>query len=923
MESDNDRPQADHQESADKNNVPQASDRVSSTSDTTSSIAPTTQNVQGDRNQVIAHMSDSIAIANVETLNQITQNLPRTPESARYSLPRDAADFTGRESEIQQIEIDLSAEWVVAIAGMPGVGKSALAVRVAHRLKKQFGEGQIYLNLRGTDTQPLTVESALESLLRALGVDPAQIPAEQADKVALYRSHIAQTPTLVLLDNASDIYQVEELLPGAGACLVTSRRQLDGLAGVKHFNLEALPEAQALVLLQKVLLPERIQAEIDAAQQIVKHCGRLPLALRIAAATLTMRSWQGKRLADYAQQLADQRQRLDQLKLENLDIRASFELSYRELDPASAHLLGWLGLLPGDFGTDILIPLTEEPAELVQTALAALVDGRLVDPLMIAAPGERYILHDLMRLFALEKLETQAELVAVQSAKVRLVQWCGEQADTWENALNPKRRRQWAEVLAENWATEETENLGISAADLEPRLLQSALIWFEAKREILVQAFTWATETQQWQASVALAANLASFFTLRGYWGDWVSTHRQALTAAQQADDPQGEGQTLNNLGLVYQSQGKWSEAIACYEQALQIKRAIEDVQGEGQTLNNLGLVYEPQGKWSEAIECYEQALQTFRTLGHVHGEGASLNNLSSVYQSQGKWSEAIECYEQALQTFRTIGDVHGEGASLNNLGSVYQSQGKWSEAIECYEQALQTFRAIGDVHGEGKSFNNFGLVYDSQGKWSEAIECYEQALQTFRTIGDVQGEGQTLNNFGLVYDSQEKWSEAIECYEQALQTFRTIGDVQGEGQTLNNFGSVYDSQEKWSEAIECYEQSLQIKRAIGDVHGEGRSLMNLGTLQQKQGRLIQASEYWQDALTKLHPDSPEYRQLYTMLHPNRRIILSAIGMLLLGAIALTFVVSNLLAGRWLVALVILFVTITAWFMLKAIQRRG
>ena len=203
------------------------------------------------------------------------------------------------------------------------------------------------------------------------------------------------------------------------------------------------------------------------------------------------------------------------LKLDNLDIRASFELSYRELEAAAANLLGWLALLPADFGTAILLPLTESSAESIQPVLAALVDGRLVDPLLNT---ERYLLHDLMRLFALEKLEAQAEPAAVQATKGRLVQWCGKQANTWATALHPVRRRQWAEAIA---AERATENAGAEAtpADLEPRFLQAALIWFEAERETLVQVFNWAADTQQWQTSVVLAVNLASFFDLRGYWG--------------------------------------------------------------------------------------------------------------------------------------------------------------------------------------------------------------------------------------------------------------------------------------------------------------------------------------------------------------------------------------------------------------------
>ncbi|MBF2079164.1 MAG: tetratricopeptide repeat protein, partial [Synechococcales cyanobacterium T60_A2020_003] len=591
------------------------------------------QEVKGNNNQVIAQMSGGMAIAKVEILNQITQ-MPRSPELARESLPHDPPDFVGRAVEIQQIEADLKEGRVVAIAGMPGVGKSALAVRVAHRLKAQFPGGQLYLDLRGASEQPLTVESALESLLRMVGVDdPAQMPPEQADRVALYRSKVAESPTLVVLDNAASSSQVQDLLPGVGGCVITSRRQLDGLVGVRHRNLEALAEGEALTLMETVLPPERVRSEQDAARQIVGYCGRLPLAVQIAAATLGKRSWQNKRLAEYAQRLADERQRLDQLRLESLDVRASFELSYRELDGDAARLFGWLGLLPGDFGTAILEPLIQEPLTQVEHALEALVDGRFVDPLHGDREG-RYTLHDLMRLFAREQLTDAA---AVLAAKGRLVQWCGDRADFWENALNPVRRRQWAESWVTEWAADSQGGETLSAEDLEPMLLQQALAWFETERPTLVQAFTWATETQQEQISIDLAANLTSFFNLRGYWGDWMTTHQQALSVARQAGNQQWEGQTLGNLGIVYRLQGKWDAAIAAYEQSLAILRQIGDVQGEGQTLNNLGNVYQSQGKWDAAIAAYEQDLAICRQLGDVQGEGQTLNNLGNVYQSQGK----------------------------------------------------------------------------------------------------------------------------------------------------------------------------------------------------------------------------------------------------------------------------------------------
>jgi tetratricopeptide (TPR) repeat protein len=467
-----------------------------------------------------------------------------------------------------------------------------------------------------------------------------------------------------------------------------------------------------------------------------------------------------------------------------------------------------------------LVPETDGAADgaaELATGVALLVDGQLVDP--VAGEIERYRFHDLMRLLAQEKLAAAVEPGVVLAAKGRVVRWCNEQANVWGDMLRPVQRRQMAEALV---AEQSADNSAMSLEEWEAGLMQWGLARFEAERETLVRMFDWAAATQQPDVSVALAANLAPFLSLRGYWEEWVSTHLQALAAARQAGDAQGEGQTLNNLGSVYRSQGKWKESIASYDQSLQIYRAIGDVHGEGQTLNNLGL----------------------------------------VYRSQGRWNEAIAAYEQDLQICRAIGDVHGEGQTLNNLGVVYKSQGKWNEAITVYEQSLQIFRAIGDVHGEGQALGNLGVVSYFQGKWNEAIAAYEQSLQIFRAIGDVHGEGQALNNLGLVHQSQGKWNEAIAAYEQ----------------------------------------SLQICRAIGDVHGEGQTLANLGDVYKIQNNLTQAQTLWREALTKLHPDSPDHATVTQWLQaPTPRK--SQWATWLLPAALLLFLLWNLVNGHWWIAL--------------------
>jgi tetratricopeptide (TPR) repeat protein len=276
----------------------------------------------------------------------------------------------------------------------------------------------------------------------------------------------------------------------------------------------------------------------------------------------------------------------------------------------------------------------------------------------------------------------------------------------------------------------------------------------------------------------------------------------------------------------------------------------------------NLVRFFNLRAQWADWVWTHERALEAAQKVGDRHGEGQTLTNLGIVYQLQGRWEGAIACYEKDLAICRELGDRHGEGAMLTNLGNVYARQGRWEEAIANYKEALEIFRELGDRHGEGQTLNNLGTVYAQQGRWEEAIANYKEALETFRELGDRHGEGLTLTNLGNVYAQQGRWEEAIACYERDLEICRELGDRHGEGETLNNLGIVYARQGRWEEAIACYERDLEICRELGDRHGEGKTLANMGFLYERQGDIEKACALWQEALSKLHPASPEYNQV-------------------------------------------------------------
>ena len=547
--------------------------------------------------------------------------------------------------------------------------------------------------------KPADPNDVLGEWLRDLGMDGAEIPMAQAEREKCYRSLLAGKRVLILLDNAHDAAQVKPLLPGSGKCAVilTSRRLLSKLVGTQPIPLDPLEDGDALKLLAKLAGEARVEAERQAAEEIVRLCGYLPLAVRIAGGVL-----KGKRHwglgADYLPRLADERGRLDALtQVQGEDVRASFNLSYQQLDESERLLFGLLGALEGNFGLWLAAAVSEMKVAAAKEIVERLIDAQLVE---ITQQG-RYQYHDLMRLYARDWLSADERQTVAENA---FGWYCGV-ASYFNNAFNPQRRREVAGKRYSEMAEKEREDT----------FYQEALGWFEVERPHLLAAFEWGYEQKRHSEIVSFAGNLAPFFQARSYWQDWVHTHERSLVGAKESDDKRGESQTLNNLGMVYRSQGRWDAAIAQYEQSLAICRSLGDRHGEGQSLGNLGNVYDSQGRWEDAIAQYEQSLEIKRSLGDRHGEGKTLNNLGNVYDSQGRWEDAIAQYEQSLAIKRSLGDRHGEGQSLMGLGNVYKSQGRWEDAIAQYEQSLEICRELGDKHGEGSTLANLGYLYSAR----------------------------------------------------------------------------------------------------------------------------------------------------------------------------------------------------------------
>jgi tetratricopeptide (TPR) repeat protein len=650
------------------------------------------------------------------------------PSIRPFQLPPDVAEFTGRERELAVLRALLPgtaggfvpAVVISAIDGRPGIGKSALAIHLAHELAPRFSDGVLYANLRGVGPHRLKPLPVLREFLRSLGMLDERLPTELDAAVAQYRSVLATRQVLVVLDNAADAAQVRPLLPAIARCavLVTSRTQLADLDGARPLTLDLLGLGEAVALLGRFAGPERVAEDPDAAEAIARQCGLLPLAVRIVGARLRARP--GWPLRAMSARLADAHHRLDELQVGDLAVRSSFLGSYRALPAPDARLFRLLALLDGpDASADVAAALAEGSLAGAEVSLERLAGAQLIET---PVPG-RYRFHDLMRLFAREQVAVDEDPPARTAALERALRWYLGRARGADALLRPASLR------------DGHGDGGVAFADRS-----AALAWLEAELANLV-ATAWQAADQApaalaevaWQLLVALRR----FLDLCRRWTEWQALAQAALRAAQGSADQAAVALALKELGVVHGQYERFHEAINCFEQALGIARQLGDRDTEERIQNNLGLAYAGQGRYQDAIRCFRRSLWILRQVGDRHGEGESLNNLAEMYAKQHRYAEAIRCYRRSLAIFEQLGDQ--EAKALNNLGLVYHKQGRHREAIECFERALPICRHLGDRWEEAAALWRLGMAIAVTRNPDAARPLWTQALGIFENLGAAE----------------------------------------------------------------------------------------------------------------------------------------------------------------------------------------
>ena len=634
-------------------------------------------------------------------------------QTERFPVPhqinRPPKSFTGHDELINQILKNFEqGSNIIALRGIGGLGKTALAYKLAEILRDRYKDGQLMVDMRGTSTSPTTPAQAMSKLLRYY-YPAVPLPESQDELQSLYLSTLEGKSILILLDNALDGHQVLPLFPPDSCCLIITSRRKFPLDGMLPIDLDLLKPEEAVELLLKIarpVSPRALPQEESNWKEIARICGCLPVALKAAGSYLACTP--GSSPAKYVKELQDKRKRLGIIGKEGVeeDLETKFSLSYSRLAPETAKVFRLLSIFPSDFyaQSEEAVCLDEGHRNLTELERWSLVDYE-----GSAEEGEgRYHLHDLVRLFALGLLGKEEDSAS--------------EFEAWQ-----RYSEHFKDVLSN--ATEIYMNG-------DPLF---ALKIFDLERANIESSWEWAEENLAGNKKAASICN--SFLNwpyileLRLYPRERISRLETALAAAKKLNDRTMEGVHLGNLGNAYYYLGETRKAIEYYEHDLDIAREIGDLRMEGNQLGNLGNAYKDLGEPRKAIEYYEQALAIAREIGDRRGEGNALGSLGNAYYYLGEPRKAIEYFDQALVIFQEIGDRRGEGNSLGNLGNAHAYLGEIRKAIEFYEQALAIAREIGDRSGEANTLFNSSLALFELGKRSEAIEKAEEALQIFEQI--------------------------------------------------------------------------------------------------------------------------------------------------------------------------------------------
>lgn len=765
------------------------------------------------------------------------------PDAVPRELPADVSAFTGRAAELAELNrllVDVGRETkavvLSAVAGMAGVGKTALAVHWGRAADSAFPDGCLYIDLRGyAPEEPVDPGDALARFLRTLGMNGVDIPYDLAERAARYRSLLDGRRMLIVLDNARDTEQARPLLPGSASCfvIVTSRDRLSGLVsrhGAHRIDLDPFSPEEATALL-RALVGLRVDKEPVAASELITYCANLPLALRIAADSAISRS--AVTLADLADELADEQRRLEFLRAGDdprTAVRAVFSWSYKHLTADTARMFRLLGLHPG---TEITVAAAAALAGVGATEASRVLDTLLNAHLVEVAPPHGFRMHDLLRSCAGERATAEETEPDRRAAVTRLLDYYLHTAASAVHLLYPHEGR-------------------LRSADAGLVVLADEAVarrWLAAEHANLADVTVHAARNGWPGHAIRLSAVLHRHLYTAADFTTAQTMHEHALAAARQHGDDSDQARALHDLGSTFASVAKYDQAADLLERALTLHRQAGDREREARALSNLGTTYWRSARYEHATVLLRRAVDLYHEINDPPGEVRALFNLGATFWRSGYYQQSAEQYRQALALCDRLAIREGRVLALCGFGAVNWHQGRYEQAVDVASQACALAMEIGDRFGESIARTVLGAVYGRTGAYRPAVEHLDQSVALWRTSGDRDGLASALSTFGDVHHLAGEHEQAATCQREALRLFRACGDRTGLAMAWNGLGEIACASEAPTRALRAHEQAQNYADEVGDRVQLARALRGAGHAQRLLGDLDECAACWRDAL--------------------------------------------------------------------------
>jgi tetratricopeptide (TPR) repeat protein len=660
------------------------------------------------------------------------------PKSVPAHVPRQLlpppAHFTDRDLELTRLREYLDdrktagGTTLVVITGVGGIGKTSLALSLLHEVRERYPAGQLFADLGAFSLdEPVPPAEVLGRFLRSLGVQPEGVPIDFHERATLYRSLTDGRPVAVMLDNVASAAHARALLPGPGPNLVvvTSRRHISSLSldGAWFVELPPLGNRAAAQLVERILGSARAGSESHAVRGLVGLCDGLPLAVCASAARLARRpQWSVDRMV---RELASERRRLTALSaVDDVSVRAVFDVSYQTLEPGTAMFYRRIGLLPvADFGPEVAAAIADVDTDEAYDLLDRLVDANLLQEI----GDRRFRFHDLVRLHARER-SSEEGAEERRAALDRSVDWHLRAVVAADLLVMPER---WRLGAYYEEPPPPPVSMDTSAAAIE---------WLEGELPNILTVLRFAADNELDEAGWQLCEALWGLFTFRKHYDAWIESHLIGLACAKRCSDPRAEARMHVQLGSAYRSLRRFDDALDNFNHALRLERSVGHRLGEGSALDQIGVVMLRLSRHSEAIKYFTDSRAIHEEVNVPRGVALMNFNIGQALGEAGRHVEAITHLETACRQFAAIPEPYHEARALTTLARIRIRAGRSADAVQPLRHASAALANLGASYDHAHVQLELANLYEARGDTSKTRMHLEHSLELFTAVGAPQG---------------------------------------------------------------------------------------------------------------------------------------------------------------------------------------